>query len=99
MAKIVKRKRKIRLEAFATLFLFVSIFLYLGCATGLKSYNVLLSDQAETMAAQRDEKKVQVSTLETEVKKLTDSDRITAIAEDAGIKANQKNVKIMSEEK
>ena len=38
MAKIVKRKRKLRIEALVTLFFMFSIFLYLGCMTGLRSY-------------------------------------------------------------
>lgn len=98
MAKIVKKKRKIRIEAFATLFFFVSIFLYLGSKTMLKSYNAILSSQAETALSEKSKQQEQVSTLENEVKRLSDSDRIAEIAAAAGIKAIQSNVKLMDNE-
>lgn len=98
MAKIVKKKRKLRIEAFATLFFFVSIFLYIGSMTALKSYNVLLSSKAETMSSELSKTQEQVSTLENKVKELEDSSRIMAMVEGDGMKANQDNVQLMNGE-
>lgn len=98
MAKIVKKKRKLRIEAFATLFFFVSIFLYLGSMTALKSYNVLLSGKSEAMNSELSKTQEQVSTLENKVKELEDSTRIISMVEPEGIKANQDNVQLMDGE-
>lgn len=96
MAKIIKKKRRVRIEAFATLFFFVSIFLYLGSITALKSYNVVLSAQSESTSAQVSDLSERVATLEADVKELSSSDRIIAIAAEDNIKAIQGNVKLMS---
>lgn len=98
MAKIVKKKRKLRIEAFATLFFFVSIFLYLGSMTALKSYNVLLSGRSEAINSELSKTQEQVSTLENKVKELEDSTRIISMVEPEGIKANQDNVQLMDGE-
>lgn len=99
MAKIVKRKRKLRIEAFATLFFVVSVFLYLGAVIGLKSYNVTLAAQSQELEVQRDVQKEKVASLENEVKKLADSERVLGMAKDAGISTNQKNIVTIPSEK
>lgn len=98
MAKLVKKKRKLRINAIASLFFFISIFLYLGSMTALKSYNVVLSAQAETALVEREKLQDEVNTLETAVKTLSNSDRIAKIAEDNGIKAIQSNVRLLTGE-
>lgn len=98
MAKIVKKKRKLKINAIASLFFFISIFLYLGSMTILKSYNVVLSTKASTASAEREKLQEEVSTLETVVKTLSNSDRIAKIAEDNGIKAIQSNVRLLNGE-
>lgn len=98
MAKIVKRKRKLKLQAMISLFFMFSIFLYLGCMTGLRSYNYVLSQTAESAANDREQLADQVKTLETAVKEMSTYDHIAQIAEKDGIKAYQSNVKILSGE-
>lgn len=98
MAKIVKRKRKLRIEAFATLFFVLSLCMYFGSVTGLKSYNVILSSKAETANSELSNKQEKVAALEATVKELSDSERIAQIAEADGIKAIQSNVKLMDGE-
>lgn len=66
--------------------------------TVLKSYNVVLSTQASTASAEREKLQEEVSTLETVVKTLSNSDRIAKIAEDNGIKAIQSNVRLLNGE-
>ena len=98
MAKIIKKKRKLRVEAFATLFFFVAIVLYLTSMTALKSYNVVLATHSESTSAEVSTLKEQVATLETTVKELASSERIMAIAAEDNIKAIQGNVKLMSDQ-
>ena len=98
MAKIVKRKRKLRIEALVSLFFMFSIFLYLGCMTGLRSYNYVLSETAEHATYDKEQLEDQVKTLETAVKEMSTYDHIAQIAEKDGIKAYQANVKILGGE-
>ena len=51
MAKIVKRKRKLRVQALITLFFAFSIFAYIGSVTILRSYNYVLSQTAQEKTA------------------------------------------------
>lgn len=98
MAKIIKKKRKLKLQAAASLLFFVSIFLYLGSVTVLKSYNVILSTQASVAGNEKSKLQEQVATLETTVKQLSDSDYIMKIAEANDLKSIQSNVKVLSGE-
>lgn len=98
MAKIIKRKRKLRIEALVSLFFVFSIFTYLGCMTGLRSYNYVLSETAEHTDFEKEQLEDQVKTLETAVKEISNYDHIAQIAEKDGIRANQSNVKILSGE-
>ena len=98
MAKIIRKKRKLKIQALASLFFFFSMLLYLGSVTMLKSYNYVLSAKAESIEAQRVDLQAQVATLEATVKQLSNYDYIVGIAEKAVIKANQSNVKILSGE-
>ena len=98
MAKIVKRKRKLRVQALITLFFVFSIFAYIGSVTILRSYNYVLSQTAQEKTTEKDQLKVQVRTLETAVEEMSTYDYIARIAEKGGIKAYQANVKILGGE-
>lgn len=98
MAKIIKKKRKLKIEAFATLFFFVAVVLYLGSMTALKSYNVVLSSQSEATNYEVSKMSEQVTSLENSVKQLASADRIIAIAAEDDIKAIQANVKLMDDQ-
>ena len=63
-AKIVKRKRRLRIEGLATLLLTLSIFGYFGAKFALKSYNITLQ-----LKAQESE---DVANLEADITKLED---------------------------
>ena len=49
-AKIVKRKRRLRIEGLATLLLTLSIFGYFGAKFALKSYNITLQLKAQAVS-------------------------------------------------
>lgn len=96
MAKTVKKKRKIRIQAVASLSFFFSFIIYLGSMTFIKAYNYVLSTQVAAIETECNDLQAQVSTLETAVKEMSNYDYIARIAEKDGIKANQSNVKILS---
>ena len=96
MSQIIRKKRKLKIQALASLFFIFSTILYLGSVTILKSYNYVLSAKVESVEANRADLKAQVANLEAAVKQLSNYDYIVSIAEKAGIKANQSNVKILS---
>lgn len=98
MAKLVKRKRRIRLEGLATLFLALSICLYLAATFGLKSYNITLANRSQALENEQSTIKEAVSTMELEVKELQNRDRVMAIAQEDGITTNQNQVSIISKE-
>jgi len=87
MAKIVRKKRKLKVQAVISLFFFLSVFTYLGSMTMLKSYNYVLSAQAETTQQEKEKLQEQVKELETAVKEMSNYDYIAQIAEKDGIKA------------
>lgn len=94
-AKLVKRKRRLRIEGLATLLLTISVFTYLGAKFALQSYNITLQLQAQKSADKASTLKDDVANLEAEVKKLQDYDRVLGMAEKEGIKTNQDNVVVV----
>ncbi|MDE6196174.1 MAG: cell division protein FtsL [Erysipelotrichaceae bacterium] len=98
MAKLVKRKRKIRMEGIATLFLALSICLYFIAMFGVKSYNITLAKQSQALENEQSTIKEAVSTMELEVKELQNRDRIVSIAQEDGITTNQNQVSIIPKE-
>lgn len=97
MARVVRKKRKFKLQGIATLFFVVSIFLYLGAVFGLKSYNITLQAHAQDLAQQRADLEETVKSAELDVKSLQNKDRVTAIAAEDGITSNQGQATIVSE--
>lgn len=97
MARVVRKKRKLKLQGFATLFFMLSICLYLGAMFGLKSYNITLQAQAQDLATQRADLEETVKSAELDVKSLQNKDRVTAIAAEDGITSNQGQATIVNE--
>ena len=97
-AKIVKRKRRIRLEGIAGLLFVLAAVVYLGAKCGLKAYNQGL----QKVATQAEEKvtalKNEVGKLEDEVINLQRRDRVVGMAEKKGLKTNQEQVVVMGED-
>lgn len=97
MARVVRKKRKLKLQGFATLFFMVSICLYLGAMFGLKSYNITLQAQAQDLAQQQTDLENNVKSAELDVKSLQNKETVTAIAAEDGITTNQGQVTIVQE--
>lgn len=98
MAKIVKKKRRLKIEAMVSLFFVLSLFMYLGSALFLKSYNVILSADLNNKESELAKKNDEMESLRLAVKELEDRDRILAVANESGIVANQNNVVIVNED-
>lgn len=95
VAKIVKKKRRLRVERLVSMFFALSVFLYLGSSLFLQSYNMSLSKldtqrENEIIAAKKDKESMRVA-----VEQLQNRDRILAVAKDAGIDVNQDSVVIL----
>ena len=97
-AKLVKRKRRFRIEGMATLLLTLAVLLFLGARIGLKSYNYNLSIEASKVEEKATTLKETVSSLENEVNKLENRERVLGMAEKDGIKTNQDQVVVMGDE-
>lgn len=95
-AKIVKRKRRIRVEALASLMLTLSIMAFLGAQYGLKSYNYSLSVKKNEIEQQAKELEEKVADLQTEVTELQNRERVLSVAEKENIKTNQDNVTVVN---
>ncbi|MEG0290537.1 MAG: cell division protein FtsL [Erysipelotrichaceae bacterium] len=92
MAKVIKNKRKVRVEAIAVLFFVISILLFLSSSLFLKSYNVSLSKEVSEMENVVAKKKDDVESLRLAVKTLENRDRVLSVAKEAGMEINQNNV-------
>lgn len=98
-AKIVKRKRRIRIEGLATLIFTLSLFTYFGAKFALKSYNMTLQLHAQECAEQTSALKQDVANLEADINTLESRDRVLGMAKEEGIKTNQDNVVVVENEK
>ncbi|WP_416327350.1 cell division protein FtsL [[Eubacterium] hominis] len=94
-AKIVKRKRKLRIEGLATLMFTVAILVFLGAKYGLQSYNYSLSVQKTKLEQNQKELEEKVADLETTVTNLQSRENIMKVAEKENLKTNQDNVTVI----
>ena len=98
-AKLIKKKkRKMLFRGYVTIFFCISLITFVASRIALKSYNYGLSIQAGNAEQEVRELRKTVSSLETEIYKLQDRDRVMAVAEKEGIKTNQEQVIIIEEE-
>ena len=97
-AKIVKRKRRIRLEGIAGLLFVLAAVVYLGAKCGLKAYNQGLQKVATQAEEKVTDLKNEDGKLEDEVINLQRRDRVVGMAEKKGLKTNQEQVVVMGED-
>lgn len=94
-AKIVKRKRKLKIEGVATLLFTLAVFTYFGAKFGLQSYNILLQRQAQSIEEKAGTLKEAVANLENEVSTLQNRERVLGMVENEGIGNNQENIVVV----
>ena len=95
MAKIVKKKRRLKVDRLVSLFFVLSIISFLCSTLFLQSYNMTLSKvdsqrEVEITAAKKEKEAMRVA-----VEELQNRDRILGVAKDAGIDINQDSVVIL----
>lgn len=94
-AKLIKKKRRLKVEGLATMLFTMAIIIYFGAKFGLQSYNITLQKQAQVSEDKATALKEAVANLETEVNNLQSRDRVMSYAEKEGIKTNQDNVVVV----
>ncbi|NBK96569.1 MAG: cell division protein FtsL [Erysipelotrichia bacterium] len=92
MAKIIKRKRRIKVESLITIVFAVACISFLFSITVLRSQNVLLSRASNEIERSNDKLANDVANLEVEVKQLDNRDRILEIAKEHGLSVNQDSI-------
>lgn len=92
MVKIVKKKKKLRIEGLISLLFVVSIIGYFVAITVLRSHNVILSQEDTKLENEVSTLKNDVDNLELDVKRLGNRDRILDIAAKHGLKVNQSQI-------
>jgi cell division protein FtsL len=91
-ARLQKTRKKLKLEAVAVLFFTLVLLTFILTSTFLRSINVSMSvslqNKTETLASIESQNK----TLSKEIQRLSDYERVVAIAKEAGLTLNNNNV-------
>lgn len=94
-AKLIKKKRRLKIEGIATVLCTFAVLVYLAATFGLQSYNITLQKQAQVTEDKAATLKEAVANLQSEVNELQSRDRVLGVAEKEGIKTNQDNVAVV----
>lgn len=92
MVKIVKKKRKLRIESLVAMIFAFACISFLFSVTVLRSHNVLLTRQSNEIERVNDKLANDVANLEVEVKQLDNRERILEIAKEHGLTVNQESI-------
>lgn len=96
-ARLIKRRRRLRIEGMLVLMLIVSAGLYALSKICLNSYNIVLSNEQQQTAAQLSEVQNSVNVLKADVNELQDRSRVLAMVEEDGINTNQENIYVVGD--
>ncbi|MFR9118682.1 MAG: cell division protein FtsL [Merdibacter sp.] len=96
-ARLIKRRRRLRMEGVLVLMLIVSTGLYALSKICLNSYNIVLSNEQQQTAAQLSEVQNSVNVLKADVNELQDRSRVLAMVEEDGINTNQENIYVVGD--
>ena len=97
-ARLIKRRRRLRIEGVLVLMLIVSTGLYALSKICLNSYNIVLSNEQQQTAAQLSEVQNSVNVLKADVNELQDRSRVLAMVEEDGINTNQENIYVVGDD-
>lgn len=98
-ARLIKRKKRIRVEGVILLVFLLSMLLYSITKIGLASYNITLSNQRQSTGAEVEKAQDAINVLQSEVNELQERSRVLAMAEKDGIQTNQNNIYVVEDEK
>lgn len=96
-ARLIKRRRRLRIEGVLVLMLIVSTGLYALSKICLNSYNIVLSNEQQQTAAQLSEVQNSVNVLKADINELQDRSRVLAMVEEDGINTNQENIYVVGD--
>ena len=94
-ARLIKVRRKVRIEGVLFLVFLVCLDIFTLAKTGLASYNIVLSNEQQRVAADKEEQRDAVRLLQTEVNELQERSRVLAAVKEDGIESNQENVYVV----
>ncbi|HIY91096.1 MAG: cell division protein FtsL [Merdibacter sp.] len=94
-ARLIKVRRKVRIEGVLFLVFLVCLGIFTLAKTGLASYNIVLSNEQQRVAADKEEQRDAVRLLQTEVNELQERSRVLAAVKEDGIESNQENVYVV----
>mgnify|MGYP000614039451 FL=1 len=94
-ARLIKVRRKVRIEGVLFLVFLVCLGIFTLAKTGLASYNIVLSNEQQRVAADKEEQRDAVRMLQTEVNELQERSRVLAAVKEDGIESNQENVYVV----
>ena len=94
-ARLIKVRRKVRIEGVLFLVFLVCLGIFTLAKTGLASYNIVLSNEQQRVAAEKEEQRAAVRLLQTEVNELQERSRVLAAVKEDGIESNQENVYVV----
>lgn len=92
MAKLVKKKKKLRLEGFAAALFFIAAVFSVSSSLFLRTYNNSLSAQKQSIGRQISALQTENDALKVQVQSLSTRDRVTDIAQQDGMAQNQNNI-------
>ena len=94
-ARLIKVRRKVRIEGVLFPGLPGLLGIFTLAKTGLASYNIVLSNEQQRVAADKEEQRDAVRLLQTEVNELQERSRVLAAVKEDGIESNQENVYVV----
>ena len=94
-ARLIKVRRKVRIEGVLFLVFLVCLGIFTLAKTGLASYNIVLSNEQQRVAADKEEQRDAVRLLQTEVNELQERSRVLAAVKEDGIEKKKKNVYVV----
>ena len=94
-ARLIKVRRKVRIEGVLFLVFLVCLGIFTLAKTGLATYNIVLSNEQQRVAADKEEQRDAVRLLQTEVNELQERSRVLAAVKEDGIESNQENVYVV----
>lgn len=84
MAKIVKRRKKLKLHNLINMIFVTSLVLYFSSVTFLKSYNISLNKNYQTLKVQNEEEQKELEILRLDVAKYTEREYLMSICAEYG---------------
>lgn len=87
MARIVRKRkqRRLRIGSLVNAIITLSFVLFLGTTIFLRSYNLQLTKEVQTIQENTTQLQLQNDNLEKDIAKLQDRERIVSIAKQAGL--------------